>query len=158
MRMGMMAWDGKGGCDGLHGCGILLFMKSSLNTAIACAVLILGHASAHASADPDARRAVIVRVAELLQTRYVDAARGRDLARQIRRDFEAQGWQDISGDEAFAKTVTARLRALSNDGHLSLDYSAKALSPYSDAAEDAFGKVPEARALEKALELAKQRL
>ncbi|HEU4779184.1 MAG TPA: S41 family peptidase [Steroidobacteraceae bacterium] len=114
-------------------------MKQLLFVPMACAALILGHSVSHAGAGLDEREAVVDRVAELLETRYVDAKKGRDVARQIRRDFKSLKWQKISGDEEFAQAVTTRLRELSSDGHLSLDYSAKALAPDADAAEEAFG-------------------
>ena len=89
-------------------------------------------------ADTEKKDAVIARVAELLETRYVDAQKGRKLARQILRDAATRRWHAIESDEEFAKTVTTRLRELSQDGHLSLDYSAKALPAEADSAEDTF--------------------
>jgi hypothetical protein len=112
-------------------------MKRQLLATILCAALACGHALANA--DPNEKRAVVTRSAELLETRYVDPKKGRDLARQIRRDVAARRWHEIASDEEFAKAVTVRLRELSKDGHLSLDYSAKALAPDADSAEEAFG-------------------
>jgi C-terminal processing protease CtpA/Prc len=105
------------------------------------ATMIAAFSCAHAMADTgsDEKREVIARAAELLEARYVDAKKGRELARQVRREAAARRWHEISSDEEFAKTVTTRLRELSKDGHLSLDYSAKALAPDADAAEEAFG-------------------
>ncbi len=111
-------------------------MKHSLIATISCAVLICG--ASLANTDSDGKQAVVIRVAELLESRYVDVKKGRELARQIRRDATARRWHEIPDDEEFAKTVTARLRELSRDGHLSLDYSAKALAPDADSAEQAF--------------------
>jgi hypothetical protein len=112
-------------------------MKHPSIASIACALLICGPSLANT--DPHGKQAVVIRVAELLEARYVDARKGRELARQIRRDTTARRWHEISGDEEFAKVVTARLRELSRDGHLSLDYSTKALAPDADSAEQAFG-------------------
>lgn len=112
-------------------------MKPTLPAVILC-VLSWGLAWS-APAPPEDKRAVVARVAQLLETRYVDARKGSALARQIRRDAAAQRWHEIANDEDFAKTVTARLRALSGDGHLSLDFSAKALAADADSAEQAFG-------------------
>jgi C-terminal processing protease CtpA/Prc len=94
---------------------------------------------AFAGTDADERSAVLARVADLLETRYVDAKKGRELARQIRRDAFSRRWEPFPADEAFAKAVTERLRELSRDGHLSLDYSAKALEAQADSAEVSFG-------------------
>jgi len=114
-------------------------MKRTLLAAV-LAVIVCSSLSQPTSADtPDDRRAVVARVAELLEARYVDAQKGKTLARQIRRDSTARRWPEISGDEEFAKTVTARLRELSKDGHLSLDYSAKELAADAESAEEAFG-------------------
>jgi C-terminal processing protease CtpA/Prc len=112
-------------------------MKRQLIAAIVFAAFSCSQALADAA--PDERRAVIARVAELVETRYVDAKKGKEFARQIRRDGASRRWDDISDDEAFAKAVTARLREISSDGHLSLDYSVKALAPDADSAEEAFG-------------------
>lgn len=112
-------------------------MKRQIIATILCAVPFCGQALADAV--PDERRAVIARVAELLETRYVDPKKGKELARQIRRDESSSRWRELSDGEAFAKAVTERLRELSKDGHLSLDYSAKALAPDADSAEQAFG-------------------
>lgn len=110
-------------------------MKPQLVATILSAILMSGHAFA----DADERRGVVTRVAELLETRYVDAAKGKALARQIRRDATTRRWLEVSTDEEFAAAVTARLRELSKDGHLALDYSAKALPPDANSAEEAFG-------------------
>jgi len=109
-------------------------MKRAFFAAALLAILVCGNTLAFA----EDKRAVIARVAELLETRYVDAQRGRELARQIRRDASTRRWHEIGDDENFARTVTARLRELSNDGHLSLDYSAKALTEDAGSAEQAF--------------------
>ncbi|MEO8061170.1 MAG: S41 family peptidase [Pseudomonadota bacterium] len=112
-------------------------MKHFLLTAILVTALSPGHAVADTASGE--RHAVLARVAELLETRYVDAKRGKELARQIRRDSDSRLWRAVSDDEAFAKAVTARLRELSRDGHLSLDYSAKALTAEAESAEATFG-------------------
>jgi C-terminal processing protease CtpA/Prc len=112
-------------------------MKLTFVAATVVAVFSCVHAVAETGSDE--KREVIVRAAELLEARYVDAKKGRELARQIRREAAARRWHEIASDEEFAKTVTTRLRELSKDGHLSLDYSAKALAPDADAAEEAFG-------------------
>jgi hypothetical protein len=96
-------------------------------------------ATAGASVSVDEKRAVAARAAEMLETRYVDAKKGKELGRQLRRDSASRRWDNISAGDEFAEAVTARLRALSGDGHLSLDYSAKALADEADSAEAAFG-------------------
>jgi C-terminal processing protease CtpA/Prc len=114
-------------------------MKHALLAALWWVAFCCGPAIAIADAGADEKRAAIARVADLLETRYVDAKKGRDLARQVRRDGASRRWETFSADEVFAKAVTARLRELSGDGHLSLDFSAKALAAEADSAEEAFG-------------------
>jgi hypothetical protein len=112
-------------------------MKHSIVATFLCAALACGPALADSGSDE--RRAVLARVSELLETRYVDAKKGKELARQIRRDAAAKRWPESGNDEDFAEAVTTRLRDLSKDGHLSLGYSDKALPPDADSAEEAFG-------------------
>lgn len=78
------------------------------------------------------RQQVIEQTAALIETRYVFADRGRELAEQLRRDAETDKWGDLSDPKLFAEAVTHRLREVSEDGHLALDYSEKPL-PEGDA-------------------------
>jgi hypothetical protein len=113
-------------------------MKKALLTTALWVVLLVDQTPAYADTSDD-KRAVITRVTELLETRYVDAVKGRTLAQQIALDAAARRWHEISNDDEFAKVVTTRLRELSSDGHLSLDYSARPLAADADSAEQAFG-------------------
>lgn len=67
------------------------------------------------------RSEVLANSARLLETRYVDAATGARLARQLRG--ARSRWNGISDPEDFAKAVTEWLRRESGDGHLGLSYS-----------------------------------
>lgn len=71
---------------------------------------------------------VIEQAATLLQERYVHPQRGRDLAAALRRDGRQGRWPDHMEPADFAKAVTHRMRELSGDGHLALDYSEAALA------------------------------
>ncbi|MGH8495370.1 MAG: S41 family peptidase [Gammaproteobacteria bacterium] len=84
------------------------------------------------------RQQVIEQTAALIETRYVFADRGRALAEQLRRDAETDKWRDLNDPKLFAEAVTHRLRELSEDGHLSLDYSEKALPEDDAAAEESY--------------------
>ena len=82
-------------------------------------VLALATASSHAqSIDPGEQREVVHAVADLIEARYVDAAKGREVAAVLRRS-DAR-WQEPRDRQAFAKEVTEFLRATSGDGHLGL--------------------------------------
>ena len=67
------------------------------------------------------RREVVRNAAALLETRYVDAAEGRRLARALRA--AEQRWSRITDGAEFAAAVTAWLRETSADGHLGLSFS-----------------------------------
>jgi hypothetical protein len=102
-----------------------------LSIALLCLLL-----SAPAMAQPlsaDDRNAVLKAAADLLATRYVFPDKGRALAAQLRADARADRFAGVTDPVTFAKQVTQRLRALSGDGHLGLDYSEKAVA--EDAAE-----------------------
>lgn len=67
------------------------------------------------------RREVVQRAATLLETRYVHADQGAQLAESLRA--EASAWKSIDDPKAFARAVTDWLRSASGDGHLGLSYS-----------------------------------
>ena len=79
------------------------------------------------------RAQVIANAADLLERRYVDARRGADLARQLRR--ARRTWDGIDEPERFAAAVTDWLRQASGDGHLGLSYSE---APIAEGGEAAF--------------------
>jgi hypothetical protein len=59
--------------------------------------------------------------ADIIERRYVDPTKGRDIARALR----AEKWRGTLDGQAFARRMTDWLRARSGDGHFALDYSAK---------------------------------
>ncbi|MEQ1516300.1 MAG: S41 family peptidase [Usitatibacteraceae bacterium] len=67
------------------------------------------------------RREIVETTARLLETRYVDVAKGQKLAQDIRR--ASSRWHNIRSGEELAKAVTIWLRQQSNDGHFALHYS-----------------------------------
>jgi hypothetical protein len=81
------------------------------------------------------RRAVLLRTADLIETRYVIEDTARSLAEQLRRDATADRWRDTSDPEAFAAAITAHLRSAADDGHLGLSYRATPLAEEVEAAE-----------------------
>lgn len=103
-------------------------------------VLALSLVSTSASATPLTgadREAVLRETAKLIETRYVDPAKAKMLAREIRKSGPL--WQSIQDAEGFAKAVSAWLRTTASDGHFALDYSpveiaeSDASSSFSDA-------------------------
>lgn len=87
---------------------------------------------------PRDRAEVLNAAADLLEGRYVFPEEGRSLARQLRDDARRDRFREAAAAEAFAKAVTDRLRAISGDGHLGLDYSAAVLADEAAKAEDTF--------------------
>lgn len=87
------------------------------------ALLVLGWTGAAGAQplNPADRAEALAGAATLLEQRYVDPGRGRQLARQLRR--QGSRWDQISDPRAFAEAVTGWLRAASGDGHLGLSYS-----------------------------------
>lgn len=64
---------------------------------------------------------VIRATADIIEARYVDATKAREIATALRHSTERR--RVALDGEAFAAEVTALLRALSGDGHLGLSYS-----------------------------------
>ena len=96
-------------------------------------VLALATASSHAqSIDPGEQREVVHAVADLIEARYVDAAKGREVAAVLRRS-DAR-WDKPRDPQSFAKDATDFLRTTSGDGHLGLSYSAEPISADDDNA------------------------
>ncbi|WP_051882291.1 S41 family peptidase [Parvularcula oceani] len=87
---------------------------------------------------PGDRQAVIDAVAAHLATDYVEAeASGKDAAGALKAAFEAGEFDQAEDGEAFAALVGARLRALTGDGHLNVEYAEEEIAD-SDEAEEAF--------------------
>ena len=83
------------------------------------------------------RTQVLETAARLFETRYVFPDMGRDLATTLRADARGDRFRAATEPKAFAEAVTARLRELSKDGHLGLDYSEKELGA-DEAAEASY--------------------
>lgn len=69
---------------------------------------------------PATTTAVVRRLAEALEQRFVFPERGQAYAAMLRRKLDAGGYADISDAETLARTVTADLQAVAPDGHLHL--------------------------------------
>lgn len=73
--------------------------------------------------EPAEQIAVIHAAAELIEARYVDAAKAADIARALRAS-DAR-WRVRRDGPAFAAEATGLLRTVSGDGHLGLSHSAE---------------------------------
>lgn len=102
------------------------------------ALLMMGAAlsggTTHAQTLSDTDRAEIIEnSAALLRARYVDPELGAELAKRL--PHASDEWRGISDPEEFARAATTWLRSQSNDGHLSLSYSATAIAADDGEAE-----------------------
>ena len=105
------------------------------------ALVVLGWAGTAGAQplSPADRAEVLGGAAALLEQRYVDPDRGRQLARQLRR--QAVRWAHVSDPRAFAEAVTTWLRAESGDGHLGLSYSEAPIAEQGGEAGFAAGEM-----------------
>lgn len=87
-------------------------------------VLLVGRVFA-ASLSPNDRSEVMRNAARVIEERYVDPERGKEIAHKI-RDTESR-WANLTDPQSFADAVTKWLREISGDGHLGLSYSEKVL-------------------------------
>jgi hypothetical protein len=95
---------------------------------------LLAPAGARAQGAPtvDPER-IVLRVADEIERRYVDASLGRRVAERLRAAVRAGEYpRGIAGD-ALAKRLTEELRAVTADGHLGMEFTATPL-PEEDAA------------------------
>ena len=76
---------------------------------------------------------VIRAAADLIEARYVDADRGKEIAALL-RNSESR-WRTALDGTAFAAEATRYLREVSRDGHLGLSYSAEPLADEAGEAE-----------------------
>ena len=93
---------------------------AALLLALACA-----HEPAAAATDLPERKAAIDATAQLLESRYVYADRGKKLARQLRRERNAS-WVVAGSGVDFAAALTRKLRDASGDGHFKVDFREQA--------------------------------
>lgn len=94
----------------------------------------------HPAVSAEDRRGVLERAADLLEGRYVLTEVGRSLAQQLRRDAAADRWQALADPGEFAAAITEELRAVSDDGHLAMTYSAAELPAVEITAGDAYSE------------------
>jgi hypothetical protein len=101
---------------------------------LSLALLSLSAVSAPAApVSPADRKIVLEAAADLLETRYVFPDRGKALAATLRADAKADRFKHADDSKEFTAAVTERLRTLSADGHLGIDYSEKPLAADSKA-------------------------
>ncbi len=101
--------------------------------AVVAAALLLA-APAAARDFTGAEQAEVIRAAAaLIEQRYVDAAKAKAIAEQVRRLARDRGVPMEGG--AFAREMTQAFRALSGDGHLGLSYSEAPIAEGAGEAE-----------------------
>jgi Peptidase family S41 len=110
-------------------------MHLMMKTLLIAAVLIRGMpVQAQSDALAATEQSTIIRAAaDLIEARYVDADRGKAIARKLRQSVSR--WRTPQEREAFAKDATTFMREISSDGHLGLSYSAQSL-PEEDGEAD----------------------
>ncbi len=86
--------------------------------------------------DGAARDQVLKAVIEHLEADYVDPESGSRAARQLRADQAAGRFQHLDDGESFAAALSTRLQALTDDGHLNVEYSRQPISAESDNDQD----------------------
>ena len=69
--------------------------------------------------------AMLIKVAQLIEERYVFAEKGQEIASELRAKVLAGEFSAISDPAVLAKEVTSSLRMLSQDGHLYLQHLPK---------------------------------
>lgn len=108
-----------------------------LITNLASILWLSGWAMAQvAPVNVDNRAGVLELVAGHLETDYVDAEQGgAEAASQLRADVEAGLFAQLASGDNFAEGVGNRLRELTGDGHLNLEYSNTEIGEGDDAQE-----------------------
>ncbi|MEM0930265.1 MAG: S41 family peptidase [Pseudomonadota bacterium] len=83
-------------------------------------------------------KAVVVESAAIhLETDYVEADEtGLAAARALREAFESGAFDEAETGDAFADLLTERLRTLTGDGHLGVEYSAEIIAPDDERTDD----------------------
>ena len=85
-----------------------------------------GHESRHELSEAE-RTAVINAVVEKVNAYYVYPDVAQRMTKAIRTHQANHEYDNVSGGEEFARLLTVHLKAISNDGHLGVDYSATPL-------------------------------
>jgi hypothetical protein len=111
-------------------------MKVGSGLLAACSMLLIAQVSFGQTRSFDAaeQQKVIRAAADLIEARYVDAQKAREISKALRRSVERR--KVALEGKAFAAEVTTLLRSLSGDGHLGLSYSDDPIS--EDQGEAAF--------------------
>lgn len=89
--------------------------------AILIALLIVSSQALAISLEPREQAEIIRASADLIEVRYVDAEKAREIAASLRQSGER--WRETREGDDFAGEVTELLRGVSGDGHLGLSYS-----------------------------------
>lgn len=109
----------------------------SLITSLASILWLTGCAVAQVSPlNVDDRANILELVATHLETNYVDAEQGgAEAAFQLRADVEEGFFAELASGDNFAESIGSRLRELTGDGHLNLEYSNTEIGEGDDAQE-----------------------
>ena len=116
-------------------------MRRGITAALAALILGGSIGFAQSQAEPDmtidaATRAQMIEVVlKNLNDHYVFADVAREMERAIRERQKRHEYDQLSSASAFAKALTAHLREVSRDKHLSVNYSAKPMPVRQPQAE-----------------------
>ncbi|MEO1339268.1 MAG: hypothetical protein AAFV29_26745, partial [Myxococcota bacterium] len=100
--------------------------------------LLLASLSACAAAPPHRllskdKTDVVESVIRHLEVEYVEKIEGQAAAAELRLDLLHGRYDDIPDGKAFASVLSDRLQALTGDGHLNVEFSAKRLADNDEA-------------------------
>lgn len=84
-------------------------------------LLLAAPAAGAAVLTTEDRSEIVQNTARLIEDRYVDAAKAKQIAEKLRQ--AGSGWTGLTDPKLFAETITKWLRETSGDGHLGLSYS-----------------------------------
>ncbi|MFN2529516.1 MAG: S41 family peptidase [Candidatus Baltobacteraceae bacterium] len=113
-------------------------MRSMVTGALFLGVLAYPFSIASAASPPmdrSARHAVILRLDQELNDRYVFPDRAAVASKALSAAEAGGAFDALTDPDAFAKAVTAKLAGLLHDKHLGVEYSAEVLPPQSTEAE-----------------------
>ncbi len=77
--------------------------------------------------DPDTRTKVVQKLADELESTYVDPDVAKKMAESLRSKLAAKGYDANGTGESLAKQLTEEMQAISRDKHLRVTYADKAL-------------------------------
>ena len=97
------------------------------------ALLMLNSSASAQTISTDDREAVVKAVIEHLESDYVLPDVGRRGAAELKSALRSKAFRSESSGEAFAAALTDKLRRVTGDGHLAVEYSAKPVEENAEA-------------------------